>query len=342
MSALKEPALDPVSEAAVDWLVQFHSGQMSEADHARHHAWLAAHPQHQVIWQRLAGSLNTQFGAARAVAAQKNGATSPATSTASMGELMGEALGYAQRRGSYRRRLLSGALAFGAISATTALVVDRQTPLRQLAADLRTGTSERHAFTLPDGSELLLDARSAVDLDFGAGRRRVRLRQGALLVQATPATNGVPPFEVLSPHGAIQALGTRFHVRLSDESTHVGMLEHATRLTTATGTTQVLAEGRSASFNALTIAYEDTNPHAAAAWQQGMLEIHNQPLGEVIQALRAYRSGFIRISPQAAALRVYGNYALDDSDRVFEALASTLPITVRIYQRGWLVVIEAA
>lgn len=330
MTAGPESALDPVSEAAVEWLVQFHSGEMTEADHARHRAWLAAHPQHQVVWQRLSGSLHAQFGAARAVAATP------------IGDVMGQALVHAQRRGSSRRRLLSGALAVAGVSTGALLLADRHMPLRQITADLRTGTGERHAFTLPDGSELLLDARSAVDLDFGADRRRVKLRQGALLVQAQPASNGLAPLEVLSPHGRIQALGTRFAVRLDEAATRVSILEHATRLTTAAGASQVLEEGRSARFDTLSIAGDDTSPQAAAAWQRGMLEVHHQPLGEVVQALRAYRRGFVRISAQAAALRVYGNYALDDSDRALDALAATLPITVRVYQRGWLVVIEAA
>lgn len=334
MTASPESTLDPVSEAAVEWLVQFHSGEMTEADQARHRAWLAAHPQHQLVWQRLSGSLHAQFGAARAVATPK--------AAAAMGDVMGQALAHAQRRGSSRRRLLSGALAIGGVSAGALLLADRQMPWRQMTADLRTSTGERQSFTLPDGSELLLDARSAVDLDFGPDRRRVALRQGALLVQAQPASNGLAPFEVLSRHGRIQALGTRFTVRLQESCTRVGMLEHATRLTTAAGASQVLDEGHSARFDTLSIDADDINPQAEAAWQRGMLEVHNRPLGEVVQALRAYRRGFVRISAQAAALRVYGNYALDDSDRALDALAATLPITVRVYQRGWLVVIEAA
>ncbi|TDS82198.1 FecR domain-containing protein [Comamonas sp. JUb58] len=335
MGAPIEPRLDPVSEAAVDWLVQFHSGAMTEADQARHRAWLAAHPQHQATWQRLSGSLHAQFGAARAL-------VSPQDAAPPMGDVMGQALAHAQRRGSSRRRMLSGALALGGVSAGALLLADRQTPWRHITADLRTSTGERHAFSLPDGSELLLDARSAVDLDFSEGRRQVKLRQGALLVQARPASDGLAPFEVLSRHGRTQALGTRFSVRLEATYTRVGMLEHATRLTTEAGASQVLEEGHSARFDSMSIETDDRNPQAEAAWQRGMLEVHNQPLGEVVQALRAYRRGFIRISPQAAALRVYGNYALDDSDRAFDALAATLPITVRVYQRGWLVVIEAA
>ena len=52
-----------------------------------------------------------------------------------------------------------------------------------------TAAGELGAVLLPDGSRLTLDARSAVDLDFRPGHRRVRLRQGALLAEATPQAN---------------------------------------------------------------------------------------------------------------------------------------------------------
>lgn len=320
-------ALDAVGEAAVEWLVQWHSGQMAQADHARLADWLAAHPSHRDTWQRLTGTLGAQFGPARAL-------TSPHT-----GAALGEALAHAERRGQERRRLLRGALAVGGMAGTAALVLaERQLPLGQFAADLRTRTGERRDFTLADGSRLTLDARSAVDLAFGSGLRLVRLRQGALLAQAAP---GSAPFVVQTPHGRIQALGTRFHVRLQAAHTRVGMLEHATRITTEGGDSMELAQGRSARFDARAIDREDTAPEAASAWAHGMLEAHDQPLGELVEALRAYRTGFIRISPAAAALRVYGSYALDDGDRALQALAETLPIHVRIFQQGWLVLIDA-
>jgi transmembrane sensor len=68
---------------------------------------------------------------------------------------------------------------------------------------------------------------------------------------------------------------------------------------------------------------------------------HGQPLSEVVQALRPYRHGFIRISPAAARLQVLGAFPLDDSDRVLDALEQTLPIRVTRHG-GWLVSIEAA
>ncbi|MDQ8034186.1 MAG: Fe2+-dicitrate sensor protein, partial [Bordetella sp.] len=77
-----------------------------------------------------------------------------------------------------------------------------------------------------------------------------------------------------------------------------------------------------------------------AAWHDGMLIVRDEPLENVIAALRDYRSGWIRLSPQAARLRVLGAFPLDDTDAALDALAQTLPIVVRRHG-GWLVTIDA-
>ena len=57
--------------------------------------------------------------------------------------------------------------------------------------------------------------------------------------------------------------------------------------------------------------------------------------------LRAYQPGVIRLSPQAAALRVFGVFPLDAPDAALRALGETLPIRVRRYG-PWLTLVDAA
>ncbi|MNV69847.1 fec operon regulator FecR [compost metagenome] len=78
----------------------------------------------------------------------------------------------------------------------------------------------------------------------------------------------------------------------------------------------------------------------AAAWEQGQIQLHDQPLGDLILALRPYRRGYVRISPAAARQRVYGAYSLDDTDRTLAIVAETLPVRVRRYGAGALVIID--
>ncbi|MNT77877.1 fec operon regulator FecR [compost metagenome] len=70
-----------------------------------------------------------------------------------------------------------------------------------------------------------------------------------------------------------------------------------------------------------------------------MLVVHDEPLGAVVDALRPYRRGFIRITPAAARLRVLGAFPLDDTDRTLESLRQTLPIEVSA-PGGWMVNID--
>ncbi|WP_310936245.1 FecR domain-containing protein [Variovorax sp. UMC13] len=321
--------LDAATQAAVRWMVALHSGDTTAAERRDFDAWLLASPHHRQAWQQLSGALVGTLAPARGAAADAPGA------------LLGEVLARQDARTRQRRRLLRGALGLGGLAAGAALVAERQLPLAQLTADLRTGTGERRELALPDGSRLTLDARSAVDLDFRAGHRTVTLRQGALIAQAASVRPGEDaPFIVRTVHGTLRALGTGFVVRLDAAHSQVGMLEHSVEIRTAQGRRETLAEGRSARFDARGITFTDEAPAASAAWRRGMLEAHDQTLGEVVDTLRAYRSGFVRITPEAAALRVYGTYALDDTDRALTALGETLPVRIRIFQRGWLVLIE--
>ncbi|MEJ8295634.1 FecR domain-containing protein [Delftia tsuruhatensis] len=330
------PALDAATEAAVGWLVTLSSGQVSDSERQGFEAWLRADPGHRSAWDQLQGPLQQMLAPLR------RGDGSPAS--AATGGLMGQAMALAESRVRRRRNLLRGALGVGGMAVGSAFVAHRHAPINQWMADLRTGTGERRDFALPDGSTVTLDARSAADLDFSGGHRTVILRQGTLLAHAAPqaweAGQARAAFTVRTAHGQVRALGTRFVVRQEAGSSLVSMLEHSVEITTPQGASQVLAQGRSARFGPMGITEDATEPGTASAWQRGMLEAHDQPLGEVVQALRAYRAGFIRVAPRAAALQVYGTFSLDDTDRALAALAETLPIAVNVYQRGWLVTIE--
>lgn len=328
---MSDATLDAATEAAIDWLVTLNSGAVTAAERQRFDAWLEQ-PGHRAAWNRLAGPLHDALGPARSAAARQPRAASA----------LGETLARAEARTRTRRQMLRGALALGGITSGAALLVaERQLPLALLAADLRTGTGERRDFTLPDGSLVTLAARSAADLDFSAGSRSITLRQGELIAQAAPASgHGGTPFIVRTAHGQVRALGTRFIVRKNADDSYVGMLEHRSEVTAAPGQRLELAEGQGARFGPQGVALDGTTPQAASAWQRGLLQAHDQTLGEVIDALRPWRAGFIRIAPRAAALRVYGSYTLNDTDRALAALADTLPIAMHRYQGGWLVVIE--
>jgi transmembrane sensor len=92
-------------------------------------------------------------------------------------------------------------------------------------------------------------------------------------------------------------------------------------------------------FDAHGLGQPDAALADAAAWHDGMLVVHDEPLGAVVDALRPYRRGIIRITPEAARLRVLGAFPLDDIPRTLESLRQTLPISISAVG-GWFVSID--
>ncbi|MES2529971.1 MAG: FecR domain-containing protein, partial [Pseudomonadota bacterium] len=87
-------------------------------------------------------------------------------------------------RRSVRRRQAVQTLAVAFFAGGTAWTLQRHTPWREWTADLRTGPGERRSLTLEDGTQLVLNTRTAVDLRYGDTERRLRLLAGELLVDS--------------------------------------------------------------------------------------------------------------------------------------------------------------
>lgn len=317
-----------VRQQAIAWLVEARSGTMTEAQRQALARWRQADPAHEAAWAQVSGALDH---ALRPLAPHT---ASPAAADAALGALL-------QPPAARRRRIVGGTLAIAG-AALAGLAAHRVTPLPGLLADAHTATGERRTLALADGSRLLLDARSAVDVALGAEGRHIHLRQGALI--ADVAADAARPFAVHTRHGQALAPGAaRCMVRVHAARTQVAALAHPLALRTPQGLQFLLAEGHGAWLDARGAIAPDPAPAGdTAAWQRGLLAVQGAPLGEVVEALRPYRRGFIRIAPAAARLRVLGVFPLDDTDHTLQALADTLPIAVTRYQGGWMVVINAA
>lgn len=328
--------LDTATQDAIGWMVLLRSGEATATERGEFDDWLQRDTRHRAAWQRLAGPVDGTFATARTLNRRMPGQAGA----------LADALADTAAQATRRRGMLRGALAFGGIGLGTALVAQRFVPLQDMLADLRTGTGERRRFTLADGSTLLLNARSAADVRFADGQRQVRLREGELIADVRPDAQA--PFTLRCDHGSVQALpaggnnATRFLLRQQDARSLVATLQGGVALTPDAGSRRGVAPGESVWFGPSGIEAARVAAADAAAWQAGHVAVYDQPLGEVIAALRPYRRGFLRISPEAAALRVYGSYPLDDTDRALATIGETLPVVMHVHSGGWLVRIDAA
>ncbi len=309
--------LNPAAEQAVAWMVRLRSGRDDARQQALFQQWLGDDPANVHAWEQLQRGLGEHFEVVRrAPGALRDTLLQPEVGRRDV------------LRAMAGLSVLGGSLWFAASSDTG----------QALAADLRTGTGERRSLTLADGSRLTLNADSAVDLAFSGSHRLVRLRRGGLVVQV--AADPSRPFIVRSAQGDVRALGTRFLVEQLADASRVVVLEHAVRASLPNGTELDLAEGQAALLHAQRIEPLAAGQAYRADWVQGHLSVLDEPLALVIDALRPYRPGFVRVSPQVRNLRVQGVFPLDDSERTLAALEETMPIIVKRYG-AWLTLIEA-
>ncbi|WP_240924927.1 FecR family protein, partial [Metapseudomonas otitidis] len=230
-------------------------------------------------------------------------------------------------RRRWRWRWASGV---AALLLVTVLGVDVGRPLLlPLLADHASGTGEVRRVTLPDGSEVELDSRSAIDVLYSDGERRVRLLAGEACFSVAPMGGDERrPFVVESAGGTTRALGTRFLVGERGHGAWVGVLEHsvAVNLEGVPGE-RVLSEGQSARYDRT----QGIQPllgldlQRASSWRRGVLVFDRVPLAEVAEQLNRYRTRRLVITDARLARReVSGVFRLDILDEALDTLTHEL------------------
>jgi len=321
-----------VVERAAAWHARLSDEAASADDYAAFERWRAADPTHALAWQRLealCGRVDTAAvpGARRAV-------------EHAWGE---EAQALA--------RAVRGA---GLAVVLLAVVV----PLAWLAgglpapghwlADHHTAVGERRVVALADGSRVILNTHTAIDVTINGDQRRIELRAGEIDVSVAPDASR--PFTVITAEGRVQALGTRFVVH-RDTGPETAVMRVTVResrielcpLDAPQSACRELGPDQRARTDGRTV----TGPVAvdaqrAAAWTRGRLVLDDRPASEVLNVLDRHRPGRITFDARAlAGIRVSGVLPLDDTDRALLALTASHPVTVRHYT-PWLVVVSRA
>lgn len=297
-----------VLRQAAEWLVRMDDEPDAAAQDA-FRAWLNSDPAHVQAVQALQGSLAPLRELPRAP--------------------VRAALDSVAVRSSGRRSLK--VLALAVVLALPAGLALQQFPPGYLLADLRTGVGEWSSQQLPDGSRLQLDGRSAVDLQFDAQSRTLRLVSGEILVEV--AKDASRPFVVITEHGSVQALGTRFVVERLGDSTRLAMIESSTQVSSA-GDSVTVSAGQQVQFDGLGIQPPQPVDGAGLeqAWSVHQLVIREQPLDQVLERLARHHRGYLSYDAKAlAGLRVSAVLPAEDSERALRLLARSLPIEVTQY-----------
>lgn len=328
MTAVSPKPLPPVPshavlEQAAEWFALLLSGDATDDDRHSWEAWLAKSAEHRQAWSYV-DRMSRRFEPIK---------------TSSGPRIAASAYQQASNTLVHRRQMLLG-IATLAGGSLLGWMTWRYTPLPGMAqawmADDRALTGEVREVTLADGTHVWLNAASAFNRDYREDRRSLRLVSGEILID-TAVDPRRRPFYVETPQGRLQALGTRFTVRLdNDIQTYLAVYDGAVEVRTQADAGTVIPAGQQVRFTANSLSARGPADPAREAWTRGILIARNIPLSEVVQELRRHYHGYLSLAPKLAELRVFGSYPIRDPEEALTMLELVMPIRVRRKLPWWV------
>lgn len=203
------------------------------------------------------------------------------------------------------------------------------------SADERTAIGEQRHITLPDGTQLILNTQSAVDVVFNTTQRLICLRAGEILI--TTAQDPLKrPLMVRTDQGSVCPVGARFSIRMEEADSLVAVFAGAVDIRPSSAEVGVrLTSGQSARFNEHNML-NTTIAASSSDWTQGILRVEQMPLFEFAQELNRYRPGWVRCDPEIGELLISGAFQLRDTDLILSAISRALPVSVVYRTRYWV------
>lgn len=302
-------------KAASLWYVRMHEAEVSSADTEAFHRWLSASDCHRQAWQAVE-QLDLPF--------------------AGVDSQLGQAVLTQRTVQTGRRQVLKK---FGAvfIVAGTGSLMYQFKPWTTMLADYATAKGEQRSLSLPDGTMVVLNTGSALDVRFSDTQRMLVLLKGEAMVMTGHVEGNAPPLQLQTRHGIVTALGTRFSARDLGNTSLVQVFEHAVRLEGAEGRQQVLIEaGHSLEFGIDHHQALGVVNVGADLWVKGILSVNDMPLRDFLLELGRYHEGYIRCAEELDTLLISGSFPVHDLAGILTSLQETFHLRVDYFTRYWI------
>lgn len=315
-----------ILKSAAAWYAQLGSDDVTDADRHAWQAWRSAHPDHERAWQKIEQLQQQMQGHRRALPKDIVAVTSRLT-----------AAQQSTQRRTVLKTLVSIFVGGTALWTTWRYKTDH-------FADYATAVGERRTVALDDGSTLVLNTNTAVNIVFSETGRSVRLLHGEILIQTAPDRQRVSgrPFVVQTDDGSILALGTRFTVRRTTSQSQVAVLEKAVEIRPGKlSDSRIVHAGERIEFTTSDMHAVERIAGEPSAWQDGMLVVANWRLEDLLAELDRYRSGSLSCTDEVANLRISGSFPVGNTDLALKAIAKALPVAVVSRTQYWVTVTSA-
>ncbi len=324
---------------ACGWIAQLETGDLTSEDLLAFKEWMGRSPAHRKAIRRLAHLSNDMNVLTEMAEPLKNAAKA-----------------YRSIKGNTRRWFkmphaigvsLVALMMFSILFFVNQTGYVENTPLM-----IATEVGVHREFKLSDGSTVMLNTNSELEVDFNAERRKVRLLKGEAYFQV--AHNAKRPFIVYTGNQSVRAVGTAFLVRNIMKKIEVAVTEGRIEFTSPSVLTKNVSlnaqhDSSYPSENLTSKVYLDAGEYLVSqrntpkevesisiaelqrklSWRNGMLDFSNTPLSEVIEDLNRYSSLNIVIADsELNNLKFGGMFRVNEMNSLFEALETTFNINV--------------
>lgn len=328
------PETETVQDQAAEWLARLDADDLEADTIAAFKQWLRQSPEHRQVFekhQRLWSDMNVL---ARMEAPLK----SP----------------QAQRAA---RPFWRGPWQGVAVSLVLVLVVGVQV-LMPSTQTYSTLVGEQKTIHLSDGTAVLLNTNTELQVRFSDARRTIYLSRGEAHFEV--AHNPDIPFEVHAGKGRVRAVGTAFSVYLRSDDVEVVVTDGTVAILprpaqaaepeldqVAALAADALVSAKAPTVSAGNIVTYDRHTaehiqavalgedHNKLSWHEGLLVFRGESLARVVAEVNRYTDLKIVIpSESVKAMKVGGFFKVDDIESVFEALEKGFDIHAEYVDEG--------
>ncbi|WEK45125.1 MAG: FecR domain-containing protein [Candidatus Andeanibacterium colombiense] len=299
MKDIAEPN-EEVQDAARAWVARLVSGNVDQATMDGFAAW-----------QAESSARAAAFDTARRLYAQL-----PAS----------EAAEAALSAGAPARRTRRRAIAGGALAASLLAAVLLARPEMLFPPDYAAPDGPAVQVALADGSRILLDGGSAVDVHFIRKRRDIALLRGRAWFEVEPDRSR--PFVVSANGGTATAVGTAYAVDTTDPGVTRVDVTHGVVKVQAAGEERLLRIGEAARWGTDGVARVAGDPDRLA-WQEGRIIVRDRRLDDAAALLDHYIPGRVMVLGGLAEARVGGIFETHRAEEGLAALARSQGARVR-------------
>ena len=292
---------------AASWLMLIQEGPLLPAQQLELERWRLASEEHERAWKRAQRLLSR------------------------LGSLPPTLASQALQRPSGRRAVLRGLVLL--LGSAPLGWWGWRSQAGRFAGNYQTAVGERKHARLADGTQIILNTDSALQLLFDSAQRLLYLRRGEVYIVTAADPR---PLMVQTVHGQLLALGTRFSVRQLTDETLLEVYEGAVQVRpeSASGAAgeNIIRAGQQVRFSRERLGLVGEVRETSLAWQRGLLVANDMPLQQWAQALMRYSDRRLVCDPALSELRVSGTFPVDDLPLALAMLAQTYGLQVR--QRG--------